>query len=161
MFLISFIIAFCLLYLGLTLIFPLFFTGVWPIKKHWALWPLVLIIFATIIIFSVNSSIANPLFANRFQHAFGGGFLAFFVCFLAMKKSGIIINRFQFFCFSFLVVIALGVASEILEYFLQNYFSFYLAETINDTWLDLISNSTGIIAASLLLVPFAGKSKKL
>ncbi len=52
--------------------------------------------------------------SNRVLHVFGGGFLAFLICFLAALDSRVRIRRFQFFLFSFLIVIALGVANEIL-----------------------------------------------
>ncbi|MFH1170637.1 MAG: hypothetical protein V1704_03710 [Candidatus Vogelbacteria bacterium] len=159
MFALIFIIAYCLLYLTLGYLFPAFFTGAWSVNRRSTLSSLVLIIIATIIIFSITTKIQDPLLENRLQHALGGGFLSFFICFLAWRSSGVIINRFQFFFFSFLFVITLGVANEILEYFLQNYYSFHFAGTINDTWLDLLSNIIGIFIASVIFLPWIKKNK--
>lgn len=154
MFTLIFIIAYCLLYFGLIYLFPVFFVGTWPANRRQTLLSLVLIIIVTFIIFSINAKIQDPLLENRFQHALGGGFLGFFVCFLAWRSSSVTINRFQFFFFSFLFVIMLGVANEILEYFLQNYTSLHFASTVNDTWLDLLSNVIGILIASVVFLPF-------
>ena len=84
----------------------------------------------------------------------GGGFLSVMVCFLVVKDSRIHISKFQFFVFSFFIVTALGVGNEIMEFILQNYFSLVAATTINDTWLDLISNLMGILAGSICFTPF-------
>lgn len=87
--------------------------------------------------------------SNRFLHGFGGGFMAFLVCFLAIKDSKLPIKKFQFFVFSILIVVTLGVANEILEFFLQNYFDVIASSSINDTWLDLISNIVGATIAGI------------
>lgn len=75
------------------------------------------------------------------------------ICFLVVRDSGLKIGRFQFFVFSAMIVTALGVGNEILEYYAQTYFGIIAAATVDDTWLDLISNTVGICAAALLLIP--------
>ena len=87
------------------------------------------------------------------QHGLGGGFLAFGVCFLAAKFSEVKLGRARFALFSFLLVTALGVLNEVIEFILQNYFDFFFTAKVNDTWLDLISNWVGILVAGLIFVP--------
>ncbi|MDB5239366.1 MAG: hypothetical protein JWO00_701 [Candidatus Parcubacteria bacterium] len=94
---------------------------------------------------------------NRILHGFGGGFVAFLVCFLAVRDSRISITKFQFAVLGSLIVTGLGVANEIVEYFLQNYGGMVFLRTTNDTWLDLMSNTVGIIIALAVLVPFVGR----
>ncbi len=162
MFVLSFTVAFCLLYGVLIFLYPYFFTGAtaWPGRRA-NLFSLLAIIVATFVIFSLVLNVSDPILANRLQHALGGGFMAFFVCFLAATRSAISLSRFQFFCFSFLIVTALGVANEVLEFFLQNYFGLHFASAVNDTWLDLISNVIGALVASIIFVPFVRKKAKV
>jgi hypothetical protein len=96
---------------------------------------------------------------NRILHAFGGGFMTFLVCYLVVKDSRLPINKFQFFIISVLIVASLGIVNEIYEFILQNYFDVLAAATINDTWLDLISNSVGTLVASVCFVPFVNRKK--
>jgi hypothetical protein len=107
----------------------------------------------------VAFAIQDQELSNRFLHAFGGGFLGFLTCFLAAKDSSVVINKFQFFIFSVLIVIALGVANEILEFLLQNYVGIVFATSVNDTWLDLISNTIGIFIASAIFIPLVRNKK--
>jgi hypothetical protein len=104
--------------------------------------------------YGIAYSMPDPIVANRFIHAFGGGFMAFLTCFLVIKDTKIKLNAFQFFVFSLLIVTALGVANEILEFFLQNYFGLAFSDYINDTWLDLISNTIGSLVGAVCLMPF-------
>jgi hypothetical protein len=94
-----------------------------------------------------------PEFSNRVLHAYGGGFMAFLVCFLVVRDSKLSLTKFQFFIFSFLIVAALGVANEILEFFLQNYAGMIFSSHINDTWYDLMSNTIGSLIATVCFVP--------
>lgn len=149
-------IGFCLSYFFLTIFFSLFF-------KRTSKPSLTKVIFSVFLI-GLLSFIVNFIFnipdvelANRLLHALGGGFLAFFVCFLVVKNNHFNLNKIQFFFLSTLIVIALSVVNEIAEFFLQNYFNQIMASNINDTWLDLISNSIGLIVAAIILVPFIEK----
>jgi hypothetical protein len=99
-------------------------------------------------------------FGNRVLHAVGGGSLAFFSCFLVARDGDFKINKFQFFFFSFLLVAFLGVLNEIFEFVGQHYFHILMTPSVEDTWLDLISNTWGTLLASVILVPFF-KVKKL
>jgi hypothetical protein len=105
-------------------------------------------------VYFVSFRVTDWELGNRLLHIFGGGFLSFLICFFAVKDSELSISSFQFFSFSFLLVITLGVGNEILEFFLQNYAHFSFAQNVNDTWLDLISNAFGAIIAMACLTPF-------
>ena len=108
--------------------------------------------------FAISFSIADPEWSNRLLHALGGGFVAFFVCFLVARDSQIDITRFQFFVFSFLLVTAFGVGNEILEFAIQHYLDLTFARDVADTWLDLVSNTVGVLVAAAIMVPFIHKT---
>ena len=88
----------------------------------------------------ISGLIPNPDLSNRVLHTFGGGFLIVVVAFLAIKDSRIRITSFQFLVISVAIAAVFGVANEIVEFFLQNQFGFVFANSINDTWLDLVSS---------------------
>lgn len=144
----------CLGYVFLEHVFNLFF------EKHLAhlgkrsLTSVAIILAVSLFGYFLTSLIPDPETSNRILHMFGGGFMAVMVCFLVVKDSRIAITRFQFFVFSFFVVTALGVGNEILEFVLQQYFNFISSTYINDTWLDLISNTAGILVGSACFTPF-------
>lgn len=137
-------------------LFNLFF------EKHVAhlscrsLWSVAIIVVASFVGYYVSSAIPSELWGNRFLHAFGGGFMGMLACFLVVKDSRIHIRKFQFFVFSFMVVTMLGVGNEIAECILQNYGTLEASTSINDTWLDLISNTIGIFIGSIAFTPFIG-----
>lgn len=160
MYLLTVAICLCIAYLFFLFIFPIFFKEKGhPIELH--IWRSVAIIFVCSLIgYGIALSIPNPDLGNRFLHTFGGGFMAFFTCFLVVKDRRLQINRLQFFIFSFLVVIALGVANEILECILQNSGIIVAATSLNDTWFDLISNTVGALIASVVFVPFITPTAK-
>ncbi len=148
-------------YFVLNLLFSFFFTGRAPrfgLRKSFE--SLLIIIALSLIGYYVVLHTGDRELGNRILHAFGGGFMAFLVCFLVTKDSKLDITRFQFFVFSALVVTGLGVTNEILEYFLQNYGGMVFLRTTNDTWLDLMSNVVGILAAGIVFVPFVGGKKQ-
>lgn len=111
-------------------------------------------------VYLVSSKISDLELGNRIIHAFGGGFLAYLVCFFAVKDDRIKIDSVKFFIFSFMLVMTLGIGNEIAEYFLQNYLNFSAAPSINDTWLDLMSNIAGTLIAALCFTPFLPKGDK-
>jgi uncharacterized membrane protein YgaE (UPF0421/DUF939 family) len=147
-------LALCATYFILLALFPIFFAQkvTLPRRKPWI--SLALIIAISVLSYVASFLIPNLEIANRILHIFGGGFTAFFMCFLAVRDSGVRISKFQFFVFSFLIVLALGTANELFEFFLQEYFGYISAATVTDTWLDLASNVVGIILASICFVPF-------
>lgn len=148
----------CVSYLILFFLFPYFFEGVRGAKLSYkSLLSIVIICLVSFVSCYVALSIDDREIGNRLLHIFGGGFTAFLVCFLAAKDSGIRLRKFQFFLFSFLIVIALGVLNEVVEFLLQYYFDIISAKTAIDTWLDLNSNIVGILIASICFVPFISR----
>jgi hypothetical protein len=131
-----------------------------PITASRSLISLLYIAVTSIAVYIVSYQIPNEQLGNRLIHAIGGGFLTYIIAFLAVKDSRLQINKTRFFIFTFLLVMTLGVFNEIVEFFLQNYFNFQAAPNINDTWLDLISNTVGILLAAAIFTPFLGKSRK-
>lgn len=152
-------LALCGAYGALFFFFPLFFRGAASPLNRRALHSVAYIAVAVSLIFVVSLSVPDRELGNRILHAFGGGFLSFMICFLAVRDSGLKITRFQFFVFSLFIVTFLGVTNEITEFFLQNYLGFHFADTINDTWLDLLSNTVGALIASVCFVPFIKSSR--
>jgi hypothetical protein len=147
----------CFFYFVLSYGLAIFFSWDWPRFTWRTMYSLaIILVTATAVIVAVESAPSLEL-ANRIQHAFGGGFLAFLTCFLVAKDMGRPITRFQFFVLSFLIVTALGVANEIFEFVMQDFFGFYFAKHLNDTWLDLVSNTVGALTAALILVPLIRK----
>lgn len=134
--------------------FPLFFNQDVKNKKTDFLSSFLIIAALSLIIYFAASYLPNEWWGNRLLHFMGGGFLPFLVCFLAAKNSGQQITRFQFLVFSMLVVMALGIGNEIIEFFLQHYFHLTFARTVDDTWLDLASNLLGTISGAALFTPF-------
>jgi len=147
----------CINYFILIYLFPVFFAQkvTRPRKKPWV--SLLFIIFFSVLAYALNSLIQDAWIANRILHIVGGGFTAFLVCFLAARDSRVSINKFQFFIFGFLYVLSLGVANEIFELILQTYFGIISSTAVDDTWLDLASNLSGLIIASVCFVPFHKK----
>lgn len=111
---------------------------------------ILLILIMTIFSLIIVNIIKDPYLSNRFQHAISGGFLAFSIIFFAFKDTKIKINTLQFLILSTLIVTFLGVANEILEFVLQTYTNLIFNNSVNDTWLDLLSNTFGIILASTI-----------
>lgn len=154
MYLIIVAFGFCIVYALLLVLYSLFFKGVMPTIRPRFGYSVILILALYVAISLLAGSIDDLDLSNRVLHVFGGGFLGFIVCFLAVKDIRLKISRFQFVVFSLLTVSALGVGNEIIEYFLQNYTSLSFATSANDTWLDLMSNSFGAFIAAVIFTPF-------
>jgi len=160
MYIIFLLIAMCCTYTALFFLFPFFFEHRYPIfnvKKSFK--SMLIVSLCLLIVYAITIIIPNLWIANRMLHMFGGGFLAFVICFLAYQDSGTKITRFQFFLFSTLIVIALGVGNELVEFVLQNTTHLIFAPNINDTWLDLSSNLIGTLLAATCLVPQINRKK--
>ncbi len=153
------IISFCVTYIILLFLFPAFFGHKREPMTKKSLLSLSCIILFSLISYKIAYSIENKEVGNRILHGLGGGVLALLVCFFVVKDSKIPITRFQFFFLGFLLVTALGVANEIMEFILQHYFNISFARTSTDTWLDLVSNTVGALVASSLVLPFIKKPK--
>jgi hypothetical protein len=118
-----------------------------------------IILVVSLLVYLINYSIEDVELGNRIIHAFGGGFLAYLVCFLAAKDSQLSVDNLKFFIFAFMLVMTLGIVNEVAEYFLQNHLNFTAAPTINDTWQDLMSNIAGALIAGLCFTPFIKEKK--
>ncbi len=154
-------IGLCLLYLVLFYFLPFFFGQKIEKINRKSFFSLFLIILFTFLNYLLISNISNQEICNRILHGLGGGFIAFLAYFLATKDNRVSLNKFQFFVLGTLLVTALGVLNEIVEFFMQNYMNLIMAFSVNDTWLDLISNSVGILIASIIFVPFINNKKNL
>ena len=159
MYLLLITIGLCASYFGLLFLFSFFFNNEPPKISRNFLRSVMLIFFLSCAGYAVVYSIPNIELGNRVLHAFGGGFMAFLVCFLVYRDMHLPITKFQFFVLSILIVTALGVANEITECILQNATGFIFSASINDTWLDLVSNTIGSFVAALFFVPFINREK--
>lgn len=150
----------CINYGLMLYFFPLFF----GIRRKWqhsfSYHSVILICVYGAIVHVGTALISDPILQNRALHVFGGGVLALLICYLAERDTRLPISAFQFIVISFLIAIALGVANEILEFVLQNYLGILAAESINDTWLDLISNVIGSGFAVAFLAPLIRKNRR-
>ena len=139
-------------YFLLSFIFSKFFSQPLAIEKLKKLKPVCIIVVLSLVISAISHEMpVGP--DNRFLHALGGGLMVVLVCFLAIKNLQFGISRFQFIVVSALTATAFGVGNELLEFFLENYFGLIANVSLNDTWLDLLSNTVGIIFALLVLTP--------
>lgn len=160
MYLLAITLSLCASYIGLHFLLPALLGKRASTLRVQSLASLGIIFVMSILGNSLAFTISHPEFGNRVLHGFGGGFMAFLVCFLVIKDSKLAINKFQFFVLSALIVTALGVMNEIAEFFLQNFYGLHFSPNINDTWLDLMSNTAGILLAGLCLVPFINPKRK-
>jgi hypothetical protein len=151
-------VSFMLTYAALFVLFPLFFTGRLARPSGHSIVSLALILGGLLATFVVVVLVHehDRVLANRVLHALGGGVLSFFVCYLVVRDTRLAIGRFQFLVFSALVVTALGVGNEILEFFFAIWLRVDFQSDGFDTWLDLISNAVGTAAGALVFVPLLG-----
>ncbi len=150
--------ALCFAYVFLSYLFSLFFNNSFPQLGSNAPIRFLTITFLLFIIVMVSYMIPDHELGNRFMHAIGGGFLSFFICFLVVRDTKIHMSKMQFFVFSFLIVTSLGVANEIAEFILQNYTDYFIfAANINDTWLDLVSNTIGALLGGVVFTSLLHK----
>jgi hypothetical protein len=107
------------------------------------------------IVFSIDSA----FWSNRIQHAIGGGFVMMFVCFRAFQDARVRIDPLRFFIIAGMLVMTLGVASEIAEFFFQNVTDHVFADSIEDTWWDLLSNAVGAALGGAIFAPFISRKQ--
>lgn len=154
-YLVAITIGLCATYAVLLLFLPFFFNVArGPVSRRTALISVAAIILLSVAGYVVALSIPDLAVSNRVLHGFGGGFMAFFACFLAARDSVLPVGRVRFFIMAMLIVTVLGVLNELAELFLERCCNLPLPKTLDDTWLDLLSNTTGLLFAALCFVPF-------
>ena len=144
----------CIAYFAVRWTFSQFFDGAVSLKNQSLYRSLLIIAFSSIAASFISYTIVDKELNNRVLHFLGGGCTAFLLCFLAVKDSKIKITKFQFFVFSALLVTAMGVGNELIEFYIQSHYDVISAQSVFDTWRDLASNTLGIFVAGALLVPF-------
>ncbi len=151
-------IALCFGYFLLPLVFSLFAGRGKRVSFKRRLCSLVTLVVASAIGYTLAFQIADEELSNRVTHALGG-FFSVTLGYLVVRDFGFVFSKIAFLVLVGLIATALGVGNEILEYFLQNHLAYISADNINDTWLDLISNTVGIAVAALILTPFVSGGK--
>lgn len=159
MYLVLLTIGYCFAYFVLGWVFQLFFPVGKGNKINWQ--SLLLIIIFSIIAYTASFLMPNLELGNRVLHIFGGGVISFFICYLVVKDKQIKISPLLFFIFSFLIITTMGVANELLEFFLQKFISFIFSANQYDTWWDLLSNLIGILLGALIFIPLLFKRSRL
>ncbi len=160
LYLLLLIVLFCVAYIVLFRAFPAFFGAPKPRMSAQSVRSIIYLVIASALAFAISYAIPDQDLGNRFLHAVGGGFLAFFTCFLAGRDSKTLIHNSRFIILSLLIVTALGVGNELLEFFLQSTTGIIFSPSATDTWLDLTSNTVGALIAAACLVPLVGRAKK-
>lgn len=148
-----------LIYALFLFLFPFFFYQAADKTSDKSLFSFIIITIFSFASYFAAISAPSDWFSNRLLHFLVGGFLSILICFLAVKDINLKIGKFQFFLFSFLLAVALGVGNEIIEFMLQNYFELTFARSVTDTWLDLISNVLGALLAAAVFTPFINPIK--
>jgi hypothetical protein len=141
----------CLSYIALSYLFTYFFESRAPRFHVSDIYAILGVAVYLLVVFYVTRHIPNDFWANRFLHAFGGGFAAYIICYLVARAQHLHVGPIKFLVFSCMVVTSLGVANELMELFLQINTHLVFADSITDTWLDLLSNSVGILLAAGIL----------
>lgn len=159
MYLLLLTIGQCALYAVLACIYTAFFGGTRPLWGRFSFASLGVITAVSMGSYVISFLVPDIEWGNRVMHALGGGVTTSLVCFLVVRDFRVPVNKFQFFVFSALMVTAIGVGNEILEYFTQNYFGLTFNTYLNDTWLDLMSNVVGTLFAGAILTPFIKSSR--
>ncbi len=104
--------------------------------------------------------IPDEALSNRLLHGLGG-VSAYVLCYRVCTDLKLKLTALQFFLVAALVVTALGVANELAEFAAQRLTGLIFATSIEDTWLDLVSNTVGIIlAAGIVGALHAAKVRK-
>lgn len=146
--------AMCIAYAALFALFPLFFRQPMTPPRLQSVLSVGAIAGASLLVIWVSHRIPDAEWGNRVLHTFGGGFVGVLACVLAARDSRVQITRLQFFVFATLIVLALGVGNELIEFTLQSTTRMVFADSVNDTWLDLTSNTVGAVIGQIVLLPF-------
>ncbi|MBV9829449.1 MAG: hypothetical protein JO001_27840 [Alphaproteobacteria bacterium] len=139
-------------YFAIFVLFTAFFDKVRMAQFAAAIRTIPITILFLAITFVLVYLIPDQWWGNRVQHVMGGGITASFMCRRIIRDAELKLNRFRILIFCSLTVTALGVANELAESVLQASTGIILSPTTVDTWLDLWSNTIGIIIASFLFL---------
>ena len=132
--------------------FTLFFEKASTPQARKAFHSLTFVVVMLAVAFFISHLITDFWWSNRIQHALGGGATVFFLCWRIVGDAELRISKMQTFIFCFLIVTALGVGNELVEYVMQHWSVFVFAQTVDDTWLDLWSNAIGALISGVFLV---------
>lgn len=153
------VLGLCAIYVLLAHGFAWYFaTGV-PVRLSWRYAATIAAV--AILADAVSATVPDWQLANRVLHLFGGGLVAYLACILAARDAGLAIGRGRVAIAAALIVAALGVANEHVEFALQHYAHFRFAAGPLDTWFDLASNTAGIALGVLLLWPLTPSGKEI
>jgi hypothetical protein len=72
-----------------------------------------------VIVLGLVFLIPDAAFANRIQHAFGGGFVIMMLSYFSLQATRVQIRRFQFFVLSLMIASCFGIVNELLESIMQ------------------------------------------
>lgn len=147
----------CVAYFILFFLYSYFFKNKFTALEDRNLYSVAIIVAANIVAYGISFAIPDRELSNRVLHALGGGFMAFLVCYLVVRDLKLDIGRFQFFIFSFLIVMTMGIGNEVIEWFGQTYMHMIFAATPDNTWLDLVSNIFGALVGGFCFTPFVKK----
>ncbi len=145
------------MYFVLYAFFPYFAEGRLAAFTKRSAMSVTLIVAAIVVGYMVVLHTRNLELGNRILHIWNGGFVTFFACYRAARDSAARLGRFQFLVLAALIVTSLGVANEVMEFALQSYGLRVFLRTPYDTWLDLTSNTLGVLIACAVFAPFAKK----
>src|SRR3989344_2128456 len=154
MFLLLQMAAILISYVVLYFAFPWFFRTSQRVPGQQFLRSIFTIVVLMAIILAIAFNVPNDFWANRIQHAFLGAFIMSFICFRAVKDTGVSIDPIRFFLISGMLVTTLGVTGEMLEFFFHSLGYHVFSYSIEDTWWDLLSNAVGATIGGLLFAPF-------
>ena len=143
----------CAAYLLVFFAAPPFF-GI-PVKRgaRPSLYSLIAIVLLSAAAYALAYSVADPWWSNRVLHILGGGVVGSFTVYRAARDAKLALGVFRSFAFIVMLVTTLGVCNELTELVLQTQFGFISSTTPTDTWLDLASNTVGILLASAVFAP--------
>ena len=148
------VLAMCASYFAVAAFFAWLFEKPFPTFTHKSFFSVLLISVCVSAAYVIADVSANVELGNRLQHALGGGFAGVLVCFLSARDTQLRIGRLRFMAMALLMVTAMGVANELLEFILQTHSHYIFSDNPLDTWRDLASNTAGACVGLVILAPF-------
>ncbi len=151
------VLLYVLLYFGLSI----FFSQRVPSHKNLSSVSMLTVGVLSLAVVVITFLIPNEWWGNRFEHSVGGGVVASLAFFLAVRDSRLVIHWLQYVVLSVLIVTFMGVVNELAELAGQTLYpsTLVFSKTIDDTWLDLLSNAVGSMSAFVFVV-FTAKTNR-